>query len=401
MTKCSVGLTRRVVTQLARVNLLSFLAQVVQIGTMPPLIALRLEAMSVSPLTVGIVAAAPWIAILAVGRFVPSLLASCGVVKSNAIAFVLSLCAVVGMSVTDNVSIILLFNLIFGLGLIIRWIACDTWIVAIAPLELRGRAIGTHETIMGCGIAVGPLVIGLSSAIGVVPWMICAGLLVLGVSGLLFLGAADVFPEKRDGFASRSILVTLPLAIMAGWLAGFAETASISFLPVMAEANSFALGSTAVLAGFGIGGTLLQVPIGWFADQFGYRRTQLLMAIIVFANAIIFLLLTQHVYGLWLTLFFWGGAIGGMNTLAVIEAGRRASVADASAVMMAVALAYTIGSIVGPVATGAATWQFPTYGLNVAIMVAAGFYLLLWVLSERKTHALVVVSGVSSSEVKN
>ena len=75
---------------------------------------------------------------------------------------------------TTHLALIFLLNFVLGIGLILRWIACDTWIVAVAKKDERGRAIGVHETLMGLGIAVGPLLLVVFGVGSTAPYYACA-----------------------------------------------------------------------------------------------------------------------------------------------------------------------------------------------------------------------------------
>jgi MFS family permease len=114
---------------------------------------------------------------------------------------------------------------------------------------------------------------------------------------------------------------------------------------------------------FTVGGTVLQMPIGYMADALGYRAAQLITAAVIVISAASFILLGHHFVPLLLTLFALGGAAGAMNTLAVIEAGSSVAANLISAAASRVALAYTVGSIIGP----------PTVGFLVAILGPASF----------------------------
>jgi len=92
-------------------------------------------------------------------------------------------------------------------------------------------------------------------------------------------------------------------------------------------------------------------------------------------------------------LFCWGGAAGGMNTLAVIEVGQRITGAGLSTGLLAVALAYTVGSVSGPVLTGWATSLFPAVGLPIMATVAVLAFVGVWAatsLTKRGLHLEVV-----------
>lgn len=378
--------TAATLRRLININAVSFLSQIVQIGTIPALLALRLNAAHQSPLIIGAVAAAPWIAILLVGQWVPWVLSRWGFVTANRIAIGLSVVAVVSALPDTNPLLLVMSNFVFGIGLILRWVACDTWIVWAAPEHIRGRAIGTHETLMGCGIAAGPLVIAIAGYAGAWPLWICTGLLFLSSGALALLHGSDGhprIPERANRFGTLRIV---PTALTAGFVAGFVETSSISFLPLMSNRQVLGLGVTAVLGGFGAGGTVLQIPLGWLADKAGIRVAQFLTAGVVALGALALPVVGHHPGLLLPLLFVWGGAAGGMNTLAVIEVGQRIENAGMSTGLMAVALAYTVGSVTGPVLTGWITSRVPASGLAIASVTAVLVFTMVWAVTTLARH---------------
>jgi MFS family permease len=388
--------TAAALNRLVKINAVSFLAQIVQIGTVPALMALRLNATHQSPLIVGAVAGAPWFAILVLGQWAPRVLSRCGFITTNRIALGLSGLALVSALYETAPVLLFMSNFIFGIGLILRWVTCDTWIVWAAPESIRGRAIGTHETLMGCGIAAGPLLIALTGFAGPAPLWGCIALLALSATTLFFLGDCDGHPEVSGRTQRLAALRIVPAALMAGFVAGFVETSSISFLPILSDHRLLALSVTAVLAGFGIGGTLLQLPLGWLADKVGFRKAQLITAGTVGLGALALPWLGSHPALLFALLFCWGGAAGGMNTLAVIEVGQRITGAGLSTGLLAVALAYTVGSVSGPVLTGWATVLFPAVGLPIMATVAVLAFVAVWAATSwsRRGLTLEVVPAI-------
>ncbi|WP_262373064.1 hypothetical protein [Pseudomonas prosekii] len=111
---------------LTKINTLSALSQIVQIGTVTPLLSISLEQRGVPPATIGLIVSASWLAILLLYKIVPRLLAYLGLVKSNILSTVLTISALIGMTLTNHLVIIFAINFMLGVGLILRWIACDT-----------------------------------------------------------------------------------------------------------------------------------------------------------------------------------------------------------------------------------------------------------------------------------
>jgi MFS family permease len=346
---------------LAHVNALSFCSQAVQLGAVPALIALRLNASGYSVTVLGIVAAAPWLAVLLLGHAIPKLLARHNYIPVNATALTVSAAAVAVIIFTTSPIVVFAANFCLGLGLILRWIACDSWIIDLAPDALRGRAIGIHETLMGCGIAAGPLIIALFGSQSAAPLVACLGLLFVATYALFSVGGSAT-AAASDSPTARSLRY-LSLMALAAFIAGFIETSSVSFLPVLSLHAHWPIASTLALGVFTVGGTVLQMPIGYLADAVGYRAAQLITAGVIVISAASFILLGHHFVPLLLTLFALGGAAGAMNTLAVIEAGSSVAANLISAAASRVALAYTVGSIIGP----------PTVGFLVAILGPASF----------------------------
>ncbi len=168
---------------LTKINTLSLLSQIVQIGTITPLLSLSLGQKGVEPAKIGVIVSASWIAILLLHKIIPRLLGHLGLVRANVLSAILTIAALIGMTLTSHLVLIFALNFLLGIGLILRWIACDTWIVSVASQSERGRAIGVHETLMGLGIAIGPLLLVVFGVGSAAPFYACA--VIVLVSGCL------------------------------------------------------------------------------------------------------------------------------------------------------------------------------------------------------------------------
>jgi MFS family permease len=331
------------------------------------------------PAAIGLFATAPWLAILAVSRFVPALLHAIGPWASLGLSALGSTAVIAAMAFTDDIVIFFVLNLLAGLGLIVRWVTCDTWIVTIAPTEVRGRAIGTHETLMGLGIALGPLLLSLTETSGKLPFLTCAALTALALPPLLVLGSWNQRTEPVHGQrgSGRRIFLLLPIAMLGAFIAGYVETSSISLFAVYVTGFGHdAVVATLLVSAFGLGGALLQVPVGWVADRIGPHQGHRLCAAMILAGSVIIPAALAQPWLAAAMLFLWGGAVGGMNTLAVLEAATTISGHDLAAAMTAVAFSYTVGSMAGPTVSGAFMQYLSTDGLIVSAGIAGGCFLL-------------------------
>ena len=372
---------------LTKINTLSALSQIVQIGTVTPLLSLSLEQRGVEPAKIGVIVSASWLAILLLYKWVPRLLAHLGLVNTNILSATLTSAALIGMTLTTHLALIFSLNFVLGIGLILRWIACDTWIVAVASKDERGRAIGVHETLMGLGIAVGPLLLVVFGVGSAAPYYACVVIVLLSGALALTLKDYDTRPqtpvEKRHG----KLFSVIPTALCGAFIAGFAETSSVSFLAGYSLSAGYLLtAATLLISVFGIGGTVLQLPIGWMADRSSYRVGQLVCGLILLLATLAIPFSQPLPWLATIMVFLWGGAIGGMNTLAVIEAGDRVAEHQVSTAMTAIAMFYTLGSVLGPVATGAMVSYVSEHGLMISVGIVGVLFIAMLIL-RRVPHA--------------
>jgi MFS family permease len=323
------------------------------VGGYPVAVALSLSNLGQSKAFIGTIATVPWLMVLLGAMFVPTFAKRFGLRVTCLVGLSLSLVSV-GLFLTGTTWAIVASALVMGCGLALRWIACDTWIVALAPADSRGRVIGLHETLMGFGIALGPVVLLLADQLQTDPFYILA--IVLVISGVAFLGPAaePQEMETEDTPAPGSALLPLLFfASIAAVMSGFIEASSISLLPLyFLDAGLSETISVWLLVSFGLGGTLLQLPIGYLADQRGFKSAQRFCFLIIAIGAFANIVLATNPLPLMILVFLWGGVVGGLNTLAVIEAGSRSPAAQVGQSMALIATAYTQGGVVGPVALG-------------------------------------------------
>lgn len=159
------------------------------------------------------------------------------------------------------------------------------------------------------------------------------------------------------------------------FFAGFIETSSISFLSIFYLSVGYAVGAaTAMLASFRLGNAILQLPLGWLVDKksplFSFAlvgfvllvcSTTLLFSLPIWMNAAI--------------VFIFGGCVGGLNTLAVLDAGAKGEHGQISTAMTFIAIFYTAGSVIGPIATGWVVSYLTKFGLPVIIIIFISLFL--------------------------
>lgn len=353
----------------------SLLFQIVQVGAFPILIGQMLDNKGASSATIGLFLAVSWVVVLIIGPVVPRLLRAIGAFAANTLAFVFAVTGLGVLTITTDQIAIFVSAVSLGLSLIIRWINCDTLVVHLSDPERKGRTIGLHEALMGLGIALGPLLFvqgDLTTAL----WL-AIGLSCLGQIAFMVIQAAhqtvppDMAVDGQTSAAGRFLATALIMALLAAFISGFIEVSSIALFPLHFANVPFSLEVSAILvSSFGFGGTLLQPALGVLADRTNYAVAQGLCVAVILISALIVMAFGHVFWVALLALFLLGGAAGGLNTLAVIEAGATQNTHQIPAAMTAIAMLYTLGSIAGPVAAGFVMSWFNDQGMLALFCLA-------------------------------
>ncbi|WP_296081986.1 MFS transporter [uncultured Agrobacterium sp.] len=365
---------------IAFINLGSLLAQIVQIAGYPTLLSLALTRADYPSWVVGIIVSLQWIVVLILAPLVPTVLSRFGPRVTCQVGAAISIIAVGFLYASTSLPSIAISSVLMGLGLTIRWVACDTWIVESTPDQLRGRVVGIHETLMGLGIAIGPILTMVSAGNETTALLTLAAILACSVISFAFGAAPDT--EMDDPGADQMgrskisyVFRALVLALLAAVVAGYIETAMVSLLPIhlmnfdYSEAHALML-----LSAFGLGGTLLQTPLGWVADQWSFRAGQVLCSALIITSGILIIFAVNSPALIMVALFFWGGCVGGLNTLAVIEAGATLRAGLSGTGMALIASCYTLGGVVGPIVSGATLSSMGGHGAIVVIVALTALY---------------------------
>ncbi len=335
--------------------------------------------------TIGIFLAISWVAVLLVGPVVPRLIRQTGFNAANASSSLATGAAVVLLLTSTAHPVVLLSAILMGIGLIIRWVSCDSLVVELSSTQNRGRMIGLHEALMGLGIAIAPLLFVFFSLEGVL-W----SCIVIAVAGQLLFSllaarasiSAEPPSEKKPTSIPYSLIF---VALAAAFVAGFIENSAIALFPLYFESFGLNLATSALLvSAFGFGGTVLQPPLGYISDRKGYRFAQMLCALAIVVTGALAVFYQDEIWVLLPALFLMGGAAGGFNTLAVIQAGRDLERSTIPSAMAAIAMLYTLGSIVGPVISGAMIELPQRTAMIMEFMTIAVLLLFLMVLRPGK-----------------
>lgn len=345
------------------------------LGMAAPLISLALEQRGADPMTIGLNAAMPALAMLAAGPVVPAVIGVLGPLGAMAAGLSLSVLMLVLFPVLDLLPAWFLLRFVIGVGMALHWTASETWVNRLATEAGRGRMVALYASLWGAGIAGGPQVMALTGITGPLPFVVAAAMLALALAALAVAhGVAPTLPVRpRRDFLPR-VWRMAPTALVAALVCGLAETNIFALLPLYALRQGLDETATlALLTAFSVGNLALQLPLGWLADRFDRGRVLMGCALAALGIVLALPLAIGTPAAVWPLLFVLGGLSAGFYTLSLTLIGQRFDAADLAGANVAIIMAYTAGMVAGPVLGGVAMGLWNPHGLMVVLaLVFAG-----------------------------
>ncbi|WP_340026584.1 MFS transporter [Paenibacillus sp. FSL K6-1096] len=343
-----------------------------------PVLSILLEQQGISSSLNGLNAAALYVGSFAMTLVAERVLGAIGFKKLMAAGLALVLASLVLFPLLPGVKIWFVLRLLVGIGDSAVNYAAQLWVLLMTPAEHRGRNLSLYGMSYGLGFSLGPLGISLLRFGQAAPFLITALLFVLA---LLLVGwkLPDSRPEAMDhseGQASRfarSYRLAW-YALIPALLYGYMEASLNSSFPVYGLRTGFSADQIAALLPFaGIGGLLLQLPLGIWSDRYGRK------AILISAGTgggLAFVLLPLAGGHFWLTLVLLmvsGGLVGSFFSLGLSYAADILPRNLLPAANVVSSFHYSLGSIAGP-GIGGLLLQFGWGGSVFAVM--GGLYIL-------------------------
>ena len=348
----------------------------ISIGAIVPLLALNLESRGYDAAAIGANAAMFPIGAVASSFLVPRIIARLGLFAAILLSITLCAAGMLLFPLLDDYYAWCAIRLFIGCVGVIHWIASETWINLLARDASRSRVMAVYATVMAGGFVGGPLLLSLTGIDGWLPFVaVAAASLCALIPVLLIRSAPPAMGEKLE-FSLPQIMRAVPMVMAAALVAGFVDASLFALIPVhQVRAGIDTQVAVLSLSVFMAGNLALQYPLGWIADHTSRRGAALGTAAVIVAGAAAYpFLLSGLGAGFWAMMFVWGGVSWGMYTLGLALLGERFPSGQLAAANAAFVMVYEMGSIAGPVISGAALDRWPVFGLPCAVgLVAASF----------------------------
>ncbi|WP_379140105.1 MFS transporter [Paenibacillus sp. sgz500992] len=347
-------------------------------GLLLPVLSILLEQKGVSSSLNGLNAAALYVGSFAMTLVAERVLGAIGFKKLIAAGLSLVLVALLLFPLLPGIKVWFVLRLFVGIGDSAINYAAQLWVLLMTPAEHRGRNLSLYGMSYGLGFSLGPLGISLLRYGQAAPFLIIAVLFVL-VLLLVLIKLPDSHPDKvehGEGQArrfGRSYSLAW-YALIPALLYGYMEASLNSNFPVYGLRIGYSTDQIAALLPFaGIGGLLLQLPLGIWSDRYGRKKILIFSGV---SGGLAFTLLPlsgNHFLLTLVVLMLAGGLVGSFFSLGLSYAADILPRNLLPAANVVSSFHFSLGSIVGP-GIGGLLLEFG-WGSGVFVLLGA-FYIL-------------------------
>lgn len=356
-------------------------------GATLPLVSLRLMEAGASSLEIGVLSAMPAAGMILAAFLVAPL---CRRLSGRGLylgCFVLCTLAVAALELPTSTPLLVAARLLLGVAMGVVVILGESWVNVLCDEARRGQVVAFYAACFtGCQLG-GPALIGLLGAQS--PWLVAlvvlANLLALAaVARGLPGGWGQAAEDEVRTFSLAGFLRVAPALCTGVVFFAFFDAVVLSLFPVYASAHGYAVGIAALMVTVILAGDMVcQVPLGWLSDRTERSRLHLVCGVAALGIGMALPWLITRPTLLWPALVLLGAVAGGVYTLALVRIGERFSGQDLVTANACVGMLWGIGSLVGPLLSGALMGTGP-HGLPLALSLAAALFVATALTGQRR-----------------
>ena len=353
-------------------------------GLTLPLLSLVLDSQGISKTVIGLSIVAQACAGVLLAPMMPRLILRAGAARVMRQATLLAAATLIALGLFQDVYVWFPLRFLLGAAAAMLWSASEVVINELADDNWRGRIIGVYGSAGAAGFAIGPLVLIMTGTEGLTPFVVTAALVVAAGLPLFWLrNETDAAGDKGHTSLSR-IFKLVPHIMLLNLAYAAAVEAFIAFFPLfgihigLGEARSLSL-----LAMFGLGGVMLQLPLGWLADHMQRHKLLLLCLVLTMGGFLVLPEVVSRSVGGPIFAFALGGVEGMIYALGVILLGQKFRGADLAAASVLYTGMWCTGMMLGPAIIGAGMDVFGNTAMPYLIAAIYAVYLPVFFLARK------------------
>lgn len=288
--------------------------------------------------------------------FGPSLLARVGHIRVAAACGALLAAATLGLYWSDGVLSWAVLRSVQGAAVALVFAAIESWMSSALKPSERGGVIGFYMVCTKASLALGPFLVVGSPASAPEPVIVAGIIIALAMIPVCFTSTAQPEPPKSEPLAIAEQYRTAPAAVTAAFWAGFTNAGILTLAPLYAKAFYGEASAASFQAAAWIGSLILQWPAGRLSDAIDRRLVIAGLGALAGAAALTLAMLGGDApfWAAALCFSFWGAGALSYYGIAVAHMADRAESGQIAKATSGLLFVWAAGSILGPLALGAA-----------------------------------------------
>ncbi|MFW0756088.1 MFS transporter [Pseudomonas sp. H11T01] len=350
------------------------------VGSTVPVVALRLYQAGFSNAQIGLMSALPAAGMMLSAFTVDWIYQRLGRRQIYLCCFALSALSIAVVEVFASTLYGLgVARLVMGLAAGVIIILGESWVNEIAEDANRGRIVAVYTTCFTVFQLLGPGMVALFGPDGplVIVSVIAGHLLAIGV--IWFTLPRQLIGQGHSQSRTFSVLGFIqvaPALCMGIIFFSFFDSVILSMFAVYAADHGYAIKLAALMVTvILLGDAAFQFPLGWLSDKVGRPPIYLVCGVLSLLVGVCLPWLMNSSMLLWPSLVVLGAVAGGVYTLAIILIGQDFKGADLVTANASAGFLWGVGSLLGPLISGAAM-STSTQGLPLALSAAAALFVL-------------------------
>ena len=384
---------------IAALNFVSTFSQLGQFGVGFVVLPLWLAPRNMGAIALGLFAAAEWSGMLLGLIITPALLAR---YRSKSIVYLSLVLSSLGFVLMPYLSwpAWIISAVLIGFGMGLRWIAVETWLYRIAPQHIVGQVVGFHEALIALAVIIPPALVAILTTqgnkiimLGIVFNVLAALplLLIASEKSHLKTGIKAGLKSDFNVIAIKPIIAQVfkqfcqlnkltKLGIFISSAGGLIDGAMMALFPLFGLGRGMAEHEIAtLLAALGLGGLLLQYPLGWLSDRTSFYKASLLAAVVACLVATFIAFSAVNFSWLIVMCFLLGGVTASFLTFGIIAAASTSNHQHMAENMSKISIAFTSSSIVGALLAGFAAASLGSNALLWLVAIASGVLVIFFI----------------------
>ncbi len=329
-------------------------------GALGVVTPLGLEALGVSPLPIGLIAALHAAGFMVGAATAPNLIVGVGNIRVFAAAAAATAAGALAMQLAQDPWAWTLIRFVQGVSFAWMFASAESWLTAATPAESRGGVTGVYHVAAKAALVIGPFFAAGLGPLAPQPYIWCGVFLALALMPVCLTRRNQPPPPSADPLPLMALARLAPAAVAGAFLAGVVNTGTLALLPVFAvilspdlERGATEAGALAMAAAW-IGGLASQWPAGRISDRVDRRRVVAVMAAAAAIAALgVGMLAGRAPFAVILGLLaVWGAGSLSFYGVCIAHAADRSTPDQIARVMSGLLFVWAAGSVAGPPLSG-------------------------------------------------